>query len=78
MASKNRYFGRKYRLHIDCNGFSKDYNSDETDTPMDIKFDVSYANGQMAREGTVSVLGLNRETIQNILPLSADKRGEEM
>lgn len=78
MASESRYFGRRYKLHFDVNGTSLDLDSTTTYTPCDIKFDVSYAQGQTARAGTIGVLGLKEEDIEVFLRLSAMTRGEAM
>ena len=76
--SYKKYFGRYYHLRFDVYGTSLDLDSRRSDYPLDIKFDVSYARGQTAREGTLSVLGLHFEDIEVFLRLSAKARGAAM
>lgn len=78
MASESRYFGRRYKLHFDVKGTSLDLDSTTTPTPCDIKFDVSYASGVIARSGTLGVLGLKEENIEVFLSLAAMTRGDAM
>lgn len=74
MAGEVRYFGRQYALQI-----GDAYFSVKPGKPaMDIKFDVSYARGQTAREGTISILGLGWEKIHTFIDLSAKARGEAL
>ena len=75
MAGSN-FFGRKYRLMIKPPGGKETTFEVEDGKPaMDIKFDVTYARGQTAREGTVSILGLGHKTIHDIISLAAKDRG---
>ena len=76
MASAAIYFGRKYRLTFEREGEGKTVFEVEDGKPaMDIKFDVTYARGQTAREGTISILGLGHKTIHKFIKLSAMGRG---
>lgn len=76
--SYKKYFGRYYHLRFDVKGTTLDLDSRKSDYPLDIKFDVKYARGQTAREGTVSVLGLHFHDIEVFLRLSAKARGLAM
>ena len=79
MNSDTRYFGRYYHLTIgNSSSPIVDIKTEPGKPAMDIKFDVSYARGQLVREGTVSVLGLSMEHMQQILKLSAMARGEAL
>ena len=75
-----RYFGRKYRLILGKPGGGKlvDVEVEEGRPAMDIKFDVTYARGQTAREGTLSILGLGWSTIHSVLKLAGMTRGKAM
>lgn len=68
------YFGRRYRLTIG----NKTFEVEDGEPAMDIKFDVTYARGQTAREGTVSILGLGHKTIHEFISLAAQARGEAL
>ena len=68
------YFGRKYRLTIG----EQTFEVEDGKPAMDIKFDVTYARGQTAREGTVSILGLGHKTIHEFISLAAMARGEAL
>lgn len=73
------YFGRKYRLTIDIPDKGTSVYEVEPGKPaMDIKFDVTYARGQTAREGTLSILGLRYDTITEFIRLAAKDRGAAM
>lgn len=76
----SRYFGRCYKLTLIPPGGSgkKVWEVRESTTPMDIKFDISYARGQIAREGTVSILGLSHKTIYDFICLAGLTRGYAM
>lgn len=74
MAAEELYFGRKYKLTIGDRVFE----TEEGRPAMDIKFNVKYARGQTAKEGTISVLGLSWKTIEKILALSSLARGDAM
>lgn len=80
MAGTPIYFGRKYRLSITPPGGGKamEFVVEDGKPAMDIKFDVTYAVGQTAREGSVSILGLGFKTMHEILKLSAETRGKAM
>lgn len=79
MGAEPLYFGRKYRLSITPpEGDRLVLDVQEDTTPLDIKFDVTYAIGQVAREGTVSILGLGWDTIEPILEMSAMARGDAL
>lgn len=79
MNSDTRYFGRYYHLTIGSPSSPiLDIETVPGKPAMDIKFDVSYARGQLVREGTVSVLGLGMEHMQKILKLSAMARGDAL
>lgn len=79
MAFGSKYFGRVYRLTLTEPGCkSKVFEAKEGTTPLDIKFDISYARGQTAREGTVSILGLSYPTIRSFIELAAKERGAAM
>lgn len=78
MASAT-YWWRYYKLTIrPPDGKEMTFETGAGKASMDIKFDVSYARGQVAREGSVSILGLGFDTIHQILELSALARGEAM
>ena len=79
MAGSPKFFGRKYKLTLDIPGVKKLVFEVEDGKPaMDIKFDVTYARGQVAREGTVSVLGLSLDTMHSFLDLAGMTRGKAM
>ena len=79
MAGNPRFFGRKYKLTLDTpEGGSKVFEVEDGKPAMDIKFDVTYARGQVAREGTISILGLGYSTMQEYLSLAAMTRGLAM
>lgn len=79
MANGERYFGRYYRLTIrPPGGSARTFETKEGEPALDIKFDVTYARGQVAREGTVSILGLTLDTIHDFLSLAAMARGRAM
>lgn len=79
MVGNPLFFGRKYRLTLAIPGQEeKVFEVEEGRPAMDIKFDVTYARGQTAREGTVSILGLGHETIHNFISQAAITRGEAM
>ena len=79
MAGSSKYFGRKYRLVLDLPDDKKYTFETKPGLPaMDIKFDVTYARGQTAREGTVSILGLGRKLINKFISLSGETRGLAM
>lgn len=72
--AESKFFGRYYLLTLDDDTFEV-----EAGKPaMDIKFDVTYARGQTAREGTISILGLSRERMQKYLDLAAKTRGKAL
>lgn len=74
--ANEKYFGRVYRLTLSApGGDTKTFEVKDGYPAMDIKFDVTYARGQTAREGTVSVLGLGYETIHEFIAQSARDRG---
>ena len=78
MAS-SKYFGRAYRLTLhDPNGGTTVFETKDGMPAMDIKFDVTYALGQTAREGTVSILGLTHERIHKYIDLAAMDRGSAL
>lgn len=68
------FFGRKYKLTLGKLTFEVE----DGKPAMDIKFDVTYARGQTAREGTVSILGLGHKTIHDFISLAAQARGEAL
>lgn len=68
------YFGRKYRLTIG----EQTFEVEDGKPAMDIKFDVTYARGQTAREGTLSILGLGHKTIHEFISLAAMPRGDAL
>lgn len=68
------YFGRCYELELNGEVFATTQGS----PAMDIKFDVTYARGQTAKEGTLSILGLGWDKIHEFLALAAVTRGEAM
>lgn len=79
MAGTPVYFGRKYRLTLYPPGQEAKVFEVQAGKPaMDIKFDVTYARGQTAREGTISILGLGHRTIHEFISLAAMARGEAM
>ncbi|MBO6031935.1 MAG: hypothetical protein J6Q22_10880 [Prevotella sp.] len=79
MASGERYFGRYYKLTIrPPGGKTMVFETTKGNPAMDIKFNVTYARGQLAREGTVSICGLTLDTIHKILSLSAMARDKAM
>ena len=80
MATDSRYFGRVYSLTLSepGGGETKVFEAKEGTTPLDIKFDINYARGQTAREGTVSILGLSYPTISKFISLAAKARGAAM
>lgn len=75
-----KYFGRKYILTLSEPGGSNKmtFQTEAGKPAMDIKFDVSYARGQTAREGTISILGLSRDTMTKYLMLAGMTRGKAM
>lgn len=79
MASAPKYFGRYYKLILDPpSGKSLTFETKEGKPAMDIKFDVTYARGQTAREGTISILGLSLDTMHTFLELAGMTRGKAM
>lgn len=79
MAGGATYWGRYYRLTIrPPGGDTETFETRGGGPAMDIKFDVTYARGQLAREGTVSILGLGYEKIHRFLSLAAMARGAAM
>ena len=75
MAS-SKYFGRAYRLTLqEPKGGTTVFETKDGLPAMDIKFDVTYALGQTAREGSVSILGLTHERIHKYIDLAAMERG---
>lgn len=79
MNSDTKYFGRYYHLTIgNPSSPILDVKTEAGKPAMDIKFDVTYARGQVVREGTISVLGLSMKTMQQILKLSAMARGDAL
>lgn len=79
MAGTPKYFGRYYKLTLDPpEGNSLVFETEEGEPSMDIKFDVTYARGQTAREGTISVLGLSMDTMHTFLELAGMTRGKAM
>ena len=78
MAVTARYFGRKYKLTFDLKGKTYTFETKEGQPAMDIKFDVTYARGQTAREGSISILGLGRGVINKFISLAAETRGKAM
>lgn len=76
MAS-SKYFGRAYRItFLKGNGGTiATYQTEDGKPAMDIKFDVTYALGQTARFGTVSILGLSHEHISDYIKLATMDRG---
>lgn len=74
-----KFFGRYYKLTITKpEGPSLEFEVEDGKPAMDIKFDVKYARGQTAREGTVSILGLSVDTMNSILMLAGMTRGKAM
>lgn len=75
-----RYWGRYYKLSIRLpdNGGNLVFETKEDRPSMDIKFDVTYARGQTARKGTVSILGLGFDHIHQLLALSALSQSEAL
>ena len=74
-----KYFGRKYRLTLaPPEGRSYTFVTTAGAPAMDIKFDVTYARGQTAREGSVSVLGLGTKLINRFISLAGETRGQAM
>lgn len=78
MSASAKYFGRYYRLQIIKDGDILDIQTKPDMPAMDIRFNVSYARGQVAREGTISILGLEYKKIHEIVKLAALTRGEAM
>lgn len=79
MAQQSKFFGRKYILTLDLPDVGEYiFETIPGEPAMDIKFDVSYARGQTAREGTVSILGLGVDLINKFIALSAELRGKAM
>lgn len=79
MAGKATYWGRYYKLVIKPPGGKEEvFETHDGKPAMDIKFDVTYARGQLAREGTVSILGLGFDKIHKFLSLAAMARGRAM
>lgn len=77
--AESKFFGRVYRLSIKpANGKVMTFEVENGKPAMDIKFDVTYARGQTAREGTVSILGLSHKTIHEFISLSAMCRGKAL
>lgn len=75
-----KYFGRKYILTLSEPGGGNKitFQTEAGQAAMDIKFDVKYARGQTAREGTISILGLSRDTMTKYLMLAGMTRGKAM
>lgn len=79
MNGTPKYFGRYYKLVLEPpEGNSLVFETKESEPAMDIKFDVTYARGQTAREGTISILGLSMDTMHTFLELSGMTRGKAM
>jgi hypothetical protein len=79
MAGVPIYFGRRYRLSLHIPGQEPKVFEVQAGLPaMDIKFDVTYARGQTAREGTISILGLGYKTIHEFIALAGETRGYAM
>lgn len=79
MAGTPIYFGRRYRLSLHIPGQNPKVFEVQAGLPaMDIKFDVTYARGQTAREGTISILGLGYKTIHEFIALAGETRGYAM
>lgn len=77
--ANSKFFGRKYRLIIKPPGGKEiTFEVEDGKPAMDIKFDVTYARGQTAREGTVSILGLGQNTIHDFISLAAKDRGKAL
>lgn len=76
MAS-SKYFGRAYRITLTKGngGSSTVFQTEDGKPAMDIKFDVTYALGQTARFGSISILGLKYETISEFIKLATMERG---
>lgn len=73
----SKYFGRAYRITF-TKGIGEKiatFQVEDGKPAMDIKFDVTYALGQTARFGTVSILGLSHEHISNFIKLATMERG---
>ena len=77
-VSNVKFFGRKYKLSIKFADGMYTFETPMGSPAMDIKFDCTYAKGQTAREGIVSILGLSREHINQITKLSGMTRGKAM
>lgn len=74
----SKFFGRSYTLLLTHpSGGVREFNTKDG-IGMDIKFDVSYARGQTAREGTISILGLGNNAINAYTELAAMTRGKAM
>ena len=75
-----KYFGRYYHLKIsDKYGMTLlDAETYRNAPALDIRFNVNFARGQICRDGTISVLGLQHSTITEILYLAAEARGKAM
>ena len=79
MADNPIFFGRRYRLTIQPpDDAAITYETSESGGAMDIQFETTYARGQTAREGTVSILGLGTNTINKFLRLAGETRGKAM
>lgn len=74
MAGNSLYFGRYYKLTLG----DDTYVTEPGKPAMDIKFDVTYARGSTARDGTVSILGLSHQAINKFISLAAKCRGDAM
>ena len=77
MASDQRFYGRYYNLKIGTDD-SDTFSSDETASPLDIKFKVNTAKVQKFREGEISILGLSHKRISKFLKLAALGRGRAL
>ena len=73
-----QYFGRYYKLTLGSGSEQMVFETEAGRPAMDIKFDVTFARGVTAREGTISILGLSRDTILKYLMLSGETRGKAM
>lgn len=78
MSSGIKFWGRYYKLTLECKQWKKVFEVKDGAPALDIKFDVRYARGQTAREGTVSILGLSYKTISELLTLSVMTRYEAL
>lgn len=81
MAISSAFFGRKYRLTIQApgdNGKLDVFEVEDGKPAMDIKFNVTYARGATARDGTISILGLGHRRIHDYVSLAAMCRGQAM